>query len=168
MTHLRKYVALRCKRTKSPVIGRLDSVQCTSLIEYFYRGASGALEPEFTGQTDVDWNSQIARCRNRQELFITDDGDIVTLKQCEEYDDRAPRYEVQQFINGEWTNEWQEDDKPLTFETIADATKEVHAHFKALRRALKAKTIKSIDESPEDFRIWDLVNELAITPIDKE
>lgn len=73
---------LRCKKTKAPIVGTSEMVLGIALASGFERDGSAI----YTGQTDMDWNTQTTRTRRGKELYMTDDGREVTFAQCEFYD----------------------------------------------------------------------------------
>ncbi len=65
------------------IIGTADTIQATAIVQAdtFTRNDNGSLSFDYTGESDVDWNSQRPHERDGKPLFIDENGARWTADQ---------------------------------------------------------------------------------------
>lgn len=67
----------------SLIVAAAGVVECNACIAGFDENG----DPDWTGDTDVCWDSQRTKERDGKELYVCEDGEEWTLDQCELIDD---------------------------------------------------------------------------------
>jgi hypothetical protein len=71
------------RETGRPIIGTSERILGIAIANSFTQDG----EPDYSGSTDVDWNTQETITREGKTLYMTDDGREVTLDECDYTDD---------------------------------------------------------------------------------
>ena len=65
------------------IVGSADIVSCTANLQGFHVDDNGTLEPSWSGDTTIHWDSQYTKCDNGgQHWYVDEEGNEWTLDQC--------------------------------------------------------------------------------------
>lgn len=79
-----RYGYLRSKRSGRPITAEVDTLIAYANFSRVTQDADGSIEPDWSGESDLDWDSQRADCSDDGRVWYVDDqGDPVPADECE-------------------------------------------------------------------------------------